>query len=128
MAEPNLIGQTLGRYKIVEEIGKGGMGVVYKAVQPSLQRFVAIKVLRPPLTFDDQFVQRFQREALAAGRLRNPHIVTVLDVGEEHGLHYIVMEYLQGRTLGALIRQEWAKGQPLALSRVANIVEQTAGA
>ena len=128
MAEPNLIGQTLGRYQIVEEIGKGGMGVVYKAVQPALQRYVAIKVLRPPLTFDDQFVQRFQREALAAGHLRNPHIVTVLDVGEERGLHYIVMEHLQGHTLGALIRQEWGKGQPLELSRVATIVEQIAGA
>jgi serine/threonine-protein kinase len=128
MAEPNLIGQTLGRYQIVEEIGKGGMGVVYKAIQPALQRHVAIKVLRPPLTFDDQFVQRFQREALAAGHLRNPHIVTVLDVGEEHGLHYIVMEYLQGRTLGALIRQEWGRGETLALSRVATIVDQIAAA
>jgi serine/threonine-protein kinase len=128
MVEQNLIGHTLGNYEIVEEIGKGGMGVVYKAVQPSLQRFVAIKVLRPPLTFDDQFVQRFQREALAAGHLRNPHIVTVLDVGQEHGLHYIVMEFLQGRTLGALIRQEWGAGHALTLPRVATIVDQIASA
>lgn len=119
-----LIGRTLGNYQILEEIGRGGMAIVYKAVQPSLQRHVAIKVLPPQFTFDTIFVQRFQREAVAAGRLKHPNIVTIYDVGEQGGIYYIVMEYLEGVILAELIRQQG----PLPLQRVAHIAQQVASA
>ncbi|MGD8626342.1 MAG: serine/threonine protein kinase, partial [Anaerolineae bacterium] len=70
----NLVGRTIGNYQVREEIGRGGMGVVYRAYQPSLNRYVAIKVLPPQFTFDSQFVERFQREARAAAGLRHPNI------------------------------------------------------
>jgi len=77
-----LAGKMLGQYQIIEEIGRGGMAVVYRAYQPSLNRYVAIKVLPPQFTFDTTFVQRFLREARAAARLEHPNIVTTHDVGE----------------------------------------------
>ena len=99
----NLIGKTIGNYQIVEELGRGGMAVVYRAYQPSLNRHVAIKILPPQLAFDPQFVDRFLREARAAANLRHPNIVVIHDVGREPGqeqdIYYIVMEYLEGRTL-----------------------------
>jgi hypothetical protein len=119
-----LIGRMLGNYQIIEEIGRGGMAIVYRAVQPSLQRYVAIKVLPPQFTFDTTFVQRFQREAVAAGRLKHPNIVTIYDVGEQDGIYYIVMEYLEGVALAELIRQQGA----LPLQRVAHIAQQVASA
>ena len=120
----NLVGKTLGSYQIVEEIGRGGMAVVYRAYQPSLNRDVAIKVLPPQLTFDQRFVERFQREARAAAGLRHPHIIVVHDVGEQDGLYYIVMEYLEGQTLRQLVEREG----PLAPDRAAGMIEQVASA
>jgi serine/threonine protein kinase len=120
----NLVGMTLGNYQIVEELGRGGMAVVYRAYQPSLNRYVAIKVLPPQLAFDRQFVERFLREARAAAGLSHPNIVVVHDVGEQDGLYYIVMEYLAGRTLKEVIEQVGR----LPLGRVAHILEQVAGA
>ncbi|MEJ2737544.1 MAG: protein kinase, partial [Anaerolineae bacterium] len=76
-----MVGKTLGNYQIVEELGRGGMAVVYRAYQPSLNRDVAIKVLPPQLSFDQEFVERFQREAKAAAKLRHPNIVVIHDVG-----------------------------------------------
>jgi serine/threonine protein kinase len=119
-----MIGKTLGNYQIVEELGRGGMAVVYRAYQPSLNRDVAMKVLPPQLSFDQEFVERFQREAKAAAKLRHPNIVVIHDVGHEDGTYYIVMEYLQGRTLKQLIQQE-GRLQP---ERAAHIVEQVAAA
>jgi parallel beta-helix repeat protein len=119
-----VIGKTLGNYQIVEELGRGGMAVVYRAYQPSLNRYVAIKVLPPQLGIDQQFVERFQREARAAARLRHPNIVVVHDVGHQDGIYYIVMEYLEGRTLKQVVEQEGS----LPLERVARIVEQVAAA
>ena len=124
MAELNLVGTSLGNYEILAEIGRGGMAVVYRAYQPSLNREVAIKVLPPQFTFDRQFVERFVREAQAAASLRHPHIVVIHDVAEQNGLYYIVMELLQGRTLRQLIEQEGA----LPPERAARIVEQVASA
>ncbi len=124
MDELHLVGRTLGNYQILEEIGRGGMAIVYRAYQPSLNRQVAIKVLPPHFTFDRQFVERFLREAQAAASLRHPNIVVVHDVAEQNGLYYIVMEYLQGQTLRQLIEREG----PLSPARVARMVERIASA
>lgn len=96
----NLVGKVLAnRYEIIEEIGSGGMAVVYKARCRLLNRFVAIKVLRPDLQNDEEFVRRFNVEAQAAASLTHPNIVSIYDVGNQDGLHYIVMEYVEGETL-----------------------------
>ena len=78
-----LMGKTLRQYHIIEEIGRGGMAVVYKSYQPSLNRYVAIRVLPQQFTFDTTFVRRFQQEARAAARLEHPNIVTIHDVGRK---------------------------------------------
>ena len=120
----DLIGNRLGNYDIVEEIGRGGMAVVYRAYQRSLNRHVAIKVLAPQLSFDQQFVKRFQREARAAAKLQHPNIVVIHDVAHQQGIYFLVMELLEGRTLKQLIEQ---KGS-LSPERSARIVEQVASA
>ncbi len=120
----DLIGRTIGQYQILDEIGRGGMAVVYKAWQPSLNRYVALKVLPPQFTFDREFVERFLREAQAAAGLRHPNIVVIYDVGRQDDTFYIVMEYLEGRTLKQLIEEEG----PLPPARVGHIVAQVAAA
>ena len=96
----NLIGKVLAnRYEILEEVGSGGMAIVYKAKCQLLNRFVAVKVLRSDLQNDAEFVRRFNVEAQAAASLAHPNIVSIHDVGNEDGLHYIVMEYVEGETL-----------------------------
>jgi serine/threonine protein kinase len=122
--ELKLIGQTLGKYRILEEIGRGGMGVVYKAHDTVLDRLVAIKVLAPHLTWDQEFVQRFRHEARAAARLKHPYIVTIYDVGQAAGHHFIVMDYLEGQALSTLIR----RGGPLPPERAVRILVQVAQA
>lgn len=119
-----LAGKTLGRYRITEETGRGGMATVYKAWDAKEGRHVAVKVLHPELTVDVQFVKRFQREATAASTLKHPNIVTVYDVGEEDGLYYIVMEYLQGQPLSRMIQE---RGH-LAFSEAVGILSQVASA
>lgn len=102
-----LIGKVLAnRYEIIEEVGSGGMAVVYKAKCKLLNRFVAVKVLRPDLQNDDEFVRRFNVEAQAAASLTHPNIVSIFDVGNEDGLHYIVMEYIEGITLKEYIDEK----------------------
>ena len=88
--------KILGRYKIVERLGGGGMGVVWRANDLVLDRHVALKVLRPEMSEDDDFVQRFRREAKAAASLSHPNVVSIYDVGEDQGLHFIVMELVEG--------------------------------
>ena len=102
----NLIGQTLGKYRILEEIGRGGMDVVYKVHDTVLDCLVAIKILAPHLTWDQEFVQRFLHEARSAARLKHPHIVTIYDVGRAQGYHFIAMDYLEGHSLDEIIRRE----------------------
>lgn len=100
-------GTILGeRYEIVEKIGAGGMSIVYKAKCNRLQRFVAVKMLREEFVKDEVFVEKFKVEALSAARLSHPNIVGVYDVGNDHDLHYIVMEYMEGHTLKELIARE----------------------
>ncbi len=95
------------RYKLLaEQIGSGGMAYVYRAEDLALGRTVAVKVLRENLTTDPEFIARFQREARAAANLSHPNIVTVYDVGQDHGRYYIVMEYVEGPTLKELIKAE----------------------
>ncbi len=102
-----LIGKVLAeRYEIIEEIGSGGMAVVYKAKCQLLNRYVAVKVLRPDLQNDEEFVRRFNVEAQAAASLTHPNIVSIYDVGNEDGLHYIVMEYIEGKTLKEYIEEK----------------------
>jgi serine/threonine protein kinase len=114
----HLIGQQLGRYTIQEEIGRGGMARVYRALDTMLKRTVAIKVLAPQLAVDPEFAQRFEREAVTAANLRHPNIVTIYDVGEQNGLRYIAMEHVRGRTLHAIIDDRGALGLGFAIAIV----------
>ena len=102
-----MIGTVLGgRYTILEEVGKGGMAHVYKAQCNVLNRTVAVKILRNDLEGGDEFVNRFNAEAQSAAGLTHPNIVSIYDVGEENGLYYIVMEYIEGSTLKEYIKQK----------------------
>src|SRR5262245_46503494 len=92
-------GRRLGPYEILEPLGTGGMGEVYKASAPGLDLSVAIKILPAALASVPQFRERFNREARAIAQLTHPHICTLHDVGEEHGMAFLAMEYLQGETL-----------------------------
>jgi len=95
----NLIGQTLGRYHILEQLGEGGMAVVYKAFDTRLERNVAIKVILPQKQHTEKFIKRFEREAKALAQLSHPNIVKVIDYGEQDGIPFLVMEYIPGGTL-----------------------------
>lgn len=96
------------RYEILKLIGEGGMANVYLARDTILDRRVAVKVLRGDLAGDEKFVRRFQREALSASSLSHPNIVEIYDVGEDDGNFYIVMEYIEGKTLKQLIKKTWS--------------------
>lgn len=108
------------RYEIVKSIGEGGMANVYLANDKILDRKVAVKVLRGDLSSDDRFIRRFQREALSVSNLSHPNIVEVYDVGEEDGEYYIVMEYIEGKTLKQLLK----KRESLTLTEVIDIMTQ----
>ena len=108
------------RYEIIRTIGEGGMANVYLGYDTILDRNVAIKVLRGDLSSDEKFVRRFQREALSASSLSHPNIVEVYDVGEDNGLYYIVMEYIDGKTLKQLLKKRGS----LTLSEAIDIMLQ----
>lgn len=113
-----------GRYELMEKIGDGGMAVVYKAKDKLLNRFIAVKILRPEFTKDASFVENFKRESQAAAGLSHPNIVGVYDVGKEGNINYIVMELVEGRTLNELIAEQ----APMDYRTVIDIAKQVASA
>ncbi len=108
------------RYEVIRSIGEGGMANVYLGYDTILDRNVAIKVLRGDLSNDEKFVRRFQREALSASSLAHPNIVEMYDVGEDDGLYYIVMEFIDGITLKQLLKKRGS----LTLSETLDIMSQ----
>jgi serine/threonine protein kinase len=102
----NLVGRTLGPYKLEAPLGKGGMAMVFRAYQTSVKRYVAIKVMAPEIASEPGFVERFSREAEVIAQLEHPHILPVMDYGEADGLHYIVMRSIEGGSLDDVIREK----------------------
>ncbi|MBR6584391.1 MAG: Stk1 family PASTA domain-containing Ser/Thr kinase [Firmicutes bacterium] len=113
-----------GRYELIEKIGDGGMAVVYKGKDRLLNRYVAIKILRPEFTKDEQFIENFRRESQAAAGLSHPNIVGVYDVGKEGNIYYIVMELIDGKVLSQIIKE---KGK-LDYKEAIHIIRQVASA
>ena len=105
--------ERLGEYRLVREVGRGAMGVVYEAVHEPLRRRVALKVLPAEACAEPENVLRFKREAEAAASISHPHLVTVHDVGEDRGRHYLAMEFLDGETLAQRIRRQGSAGLPV---------------
>ncbi|HEX6045466.1 MAG TPA: protein kinase [Pyrinomonadaceae bacterium] len=118
-----MIGSTLGNYKILEKLGEGGQGTVYKAVDSKLGRTVVIKVLPAELTAKEANLKRFEREARLASALDHPNICTIFDLNEINGIHFIVMQYIEGRNVRQLVN-----GRPLSLESALSIALQTADA
>jgi serine/threonine protein kinase len=121
MAPIVLEGQNLGKYRILEPLGRGGMAQVYKAYHPQLDRYVAIKILRSDLVEDAEFLARFRREARAVAALRHPHIVQIYDFDVQDDLYYMVMELLEGDTLKAYINTTRVRGEHLPLGEIVRI-------
>ena len=113
-----------GRYQLLERVGSGGMAIVYKAQDKALGRIVAIKMLHENLTSDQGFLRRFQHEAHAAANLSHPNIITVHDIGQDHHRHYIVMEYVEGKTLKEVIRERYQNDQPISISQALDLAIQ----
>jgi basic membrane lipoprotein Med (substrate-binding protein (PBP1-ABC) superfamily)/ABC-type phosphate/phosphonate transport system substrate-binding protein len=119
----DLIGQTLGQYRIIEQLGKGGMATVFKAFQPSLERYVALKVLPPYFAHEEGFSERFVREARAIARLDHPHILPIYDFGQDRDISYIAMKYVDAGTL-----KDLESDGPISIELALAVISQTAEA
>ncbi len=123
MAPLSLEGHTLGKYRILEPLGRGGMAQVFKAYHPQLDRYVAVKVLRSDLVEEEEFLARFRREARAVAALRHPNIVQIFDFDTQDDLYYMVMELLEGDTLKAYLNKLRVRGERLPLGEVVRIFD-----
>src|SRR5262249_2108772 len=124
IAPPRVEGDlgALGPYRLLRELGRGGMGIVYLAEDPGLQRQAALKVMQPELAAHDVSRQRFLREARAAAALQTDYVVTIYQVNEDDGVPYMVMPFLQGETLAARLRRE----KPLPVTEAVRIAREIA--
>src|SRR5688572_7284226 len=118
-----MVGQTLGNYKITQKIGAGGQGAVYKATDNKLGRTVVVKVLPAELTVKETNLKRFEREARLASTLDHPNICTIFDLDEANGVHFIAMQYVEGRNVRQLVN-----GRPLEMTSALLIAIQVADA
>ena len=112
-----LIGQTLGRYRIVERLGEGGMGVVFRAEDPRLERDVALKILKQDALHDEDSKQRFRLEARALSRLLHPNIATLFDFDSDGGVDFLVLEFVAGESLARMLANGPLAGDPGARHR-----------
>jgi serine/threonine protein kinase len=119
----NLIGKTISHYKVLEKLGEGGMGVVYKTFDTKLERDIALKVLRPEAISDPAAKERFIREARAASALNHPNITTIYEIDEWHGQDFFCMEYVEGETVKKKIQSS-----QMSIDEVLNIAAQVAEA
>jgi serine/threonine-protein kinase len=115
---PFVVGETVGPYQLIEQLGQGGMAIVFKAFHPKLNRFVAIKVLHQAFTEDENFLARFQRDARVVAQLDHPNIVPIFDFAEYEGRPYLVMKFIEGETLKARLE----RGQ-LELPEIKRVVD-----
>src|SRR5512136_2449114 len=118
----DLSGTLIGQYQLISPLGQGGMATVYKARQPSLDRYVALKILKTDLAKSTGFVARFEREARTIARLRHRNILTIFDYGHQDDLFYLVMEYVAGATLKERF------GWPQDMGYAVNIISQVGNA
>jgi serine/threonine protein kinase len=120
----DLTGRHLGKYELLKRVGRGGMAYVYKAHQPTIDRFVAVKVLHSHLAEDAEFLERFKREAKGLGNLRHPHIVNVIDFDVDDGWYYMVMDFIEGETLETVLNHRGI----LRVDEALRLTAQLAGA
>jgi serine/threonine protein kinase len=128
MPPTSLEGQTLGKYRLLEPLGRGGMAQVYRAYHAQLDRYVAVKVLRSDLVEEAEFLGRFQREARSVAALRHPNIVQVFDADAQDNIYYIVMELLEGDTLKARQNAYRARGERMPLGEVVRVMDDVLAA
>ena len=116
--QDKMIGRSVGKARILKRLGRGGMGDVYLCQHPEYDKAIAIKILPPDLTRNEELLQRFRREAESAARLEHPNLVEILDVGEENGFHYILMAYVDGVNLQEYL-DDHGKLEPREAARIA---------